>query len=114
MLMRAAIRDLGGRGPRVMVEAEKMKRRQSVLAGFGEFALRSDDLDAVLTQACRLVAQALDTSRVKVLEIREEEEESSSLLVRAGIGWSPGLSVACACKCPSIRRRPTRSRRACR
>lgn len=73
-----------------MIEAEKMRRRQRVLADFGEFALHSDDLDAVLTQACRLVAEALDTSRAKVLEI-QEAEESASLFVRAGIGLGPGI-----------------------
>src|SRR3954447_6203515 len=31
--------------------------RQRVLAEFGDLALRSDDLDEVLTEACRLVAE---------------------------------------------------------
>ncbi|MFD1109043.1 PAS domain S-box protein [Pseudoroseomonas ludipueritiae] len=56
-----------------------------MLADFGEFALRSDDLDAVLTQACHLVAAALGTGRAKVLEI---ESKGQTLFVRAGVGWS--------------------------
>lgn len=66
----------------------QLERRQRVLADFGEFALRSDDLDEVLTQACRLVGEALGTGRAKVLEI---EHESRTLFVRAGVGWSKGV-----------------------
>lgn len=67
-----------------MPDARRWERRQKVLADFGEFALRSNDLDAVLTQACHLVAQALGTGHAKVLEI---ERERRTLLVRAGVGW---------------------------
>ena len=31
--------------------------QQAALARFGEFALKSDDLDAILHQACRLVGE---------------------------------------------------------
>ncbi len=71
-----------------MPDAGQMEKRQRVLADFGEFALRSDDLDAVLAEACRLVAGALGTGRAKVLEI---EREGRTLLVRAGVGWDPGI-----------------------
>lgn len=63
-------------------------KRQRVLAQFGEFALQSEDLDAVLTEACRLVSEALGTERAKVLEI---ETEAQRLFVRAGVGWAPGI-----------------------
>ena len=46
-------------------------RRQKVLADFGDFALQSEDLDEVLTQACKLVADAMETGRAKVLQIEE-------------------------------------------
>jgi len=46
-------------------------RQQSVLAKFGELALWSDDLDEILTQACRLVGEALVTDQAKVVEIKE-------------------------------------------
>jgi PAS domain S-box-containing protein len=65
-----------------------MLKRQQVLADFGDFALRSEDLDEVLTEACRLVGEALGTSRAKVLEIQHAEQ---SLWVRAGVGWAPGV-----------------------
>src|SRR3712207_4334667 len=71
-----------------MRDERRMEKRQKVLADFGEFALRSDDLDAVLTQACRLVAEALGTGHAKVLEI---EHESRTLFVRAGVGWDEGV-----------------------
>lgn len=61
-------------------------KRQRMLADFGELALRSDDLDEVLTQACRLVAETLGTGRAHILEPSEDGDE---LLVRAGIGWPP-------------------------
>ncbi|URD38174.1 PAS domain-containing protein [Methylobacterium tardum] len=65
-----------------------MIKRQRVLGDFGEFALRSESLDEVLTEACRLVGEALGTQRAKILEIQEDDQ---SLLVRAGVGWEPGV-----------------------
>ena len=71
-----------------MSDREKMLKRQQVLADFGEFALRSQDLDEVLIEACRLVCDALGTDLAKVLEIERGEQ---SALVRAGIGWRSGI-----------------------
>lgn len=71
-----------------MPDQDQLMKRQQVLADFGEFAIRSDDLDAVLTEACRLVGEALGTGRAKVLEIQEGRQE---LLVRAGVGWAPNV-----------------------
>lgn len=68
-----------------MPDQKQLLRRQQILADFGEFAIRSEDLDEVLTEACRLVADALGTGRAKVLEIDEDRQE---LLVRAGVGWA--------------------------
>jgi len=63
-------------------------RQQTVLAKFGELALRSDSLDEILTEACRLVGVALGTDPAKVMEL---QEDGASLLVRAGTGWKPGV-----------------------
>lgn len=71
-----------------LVGLEQMVRRQRILADFGEFALGSDDLDAVLTQACVLVGRALGTDLAKVIEI---EDAGRTLFVRAGVGWPPGV-----------------------
>ncbi len=62
--------------------------QQTVLARFGEFALRSEDLDEILAEACRLVGEALGTDLAKVVEL---QEDGQTLLVRAGLGWRPGV-----------------------
>lgn len=66
----------------------QLVRQQSILAKFGELALRSDDLDEILTEACRLVGEALGTDLAKVMELQSDGE---TLLVRAGVGWKPGV-----------------------
>lgn len=71
-----------------MVSRETLIERQRVLARFGEFALRSGELQEVLDEACRLVGEALDTDLSKVLEI---QPDGQSVLVRAGVGWRPGI-----------------------
>ncbi len=68
-------------------EAELL-RQQIVLAQFGELALRSDDLDEILHEACRLVSEALDIDLAKVMEL---QDDGVTLRVRAGIGWPPGI-----------------------
>jgi two-component sensor histidine kinase len=71
-----------------MADRAQLLARQKALADFGEFALRSDDLDEVLHEACRIVADTLATELAKVLEI---EPGSQELLVRAGVGWRPSI-----------------------
>ncbi|WP_420136207.1 PAS domain S-box protein [Sphingomonas sp.] len=71
-----------------MLDHAELMRRQQVLADFGDLAIRSEDLDEVLTEACRLVGEALGTGRAKVLEIQEGRQE---LFVRAGVGWAPDV-----------------------
>lgn len=63
-------------------------RQQTTLARFGELALKSDDLDGILTEACRLVGEALGTDLAKIVEL---QEDGHTLLVRAGVGWKPGV-----------------------
>jgi len=66
----------------------KRLRHETTLARFGELALRSDDLDEILTEACRLVGEALGTDLAKVMEL---QADGKTLLVRAGVGWKPGV-----------------------
>ena len=68
--------------------SDALLRQQTALARFGELALRSDDLDEILTEACRLVSEALGTEMSKVMELQADGE---TLLVRAGVGWGPGV-----------------------
>ncbi len=63
---------------------ERLQKQQDVLAKFGELALRSDNLDTILTEACRLVGEALDTDLAKVMEM---QSDGLTLLVRSGVGW---------------------------
>ena len=62
--------------------------QQRVLAKFGDLALRSMDLDEILTEGCRLVGEALDTDLAKVMQLHPD---GRTLLVRAGAGWKPGI-----------------------
>ena len=59
-----------------------------MLAKFGQFALESEDLDAILMEACRLVGDALGTDLAKVMELRDGGQ---TVFVRAGVGWKPGV-----------------------
>jgi signal transduction histidine kinase/CheY-like chemotaxis protein len=63
-------------------------RLQTTLARFGELALRSDNLDEILMEACRLAGEALGTRLAKVVEL---QEDGKTLIVRAGVGWKPGV-----------------------
>ncbi len=67
---------------------EKLLRQQDVLAKFGELALRSDDLEEILQEACHLVGEALGTDLAKVMEL---QEDGITLLVRSGVGWKPDI-----------------------
>jgi GAF domain-containing protein len=69
-------------------QINKLLRQQTSLAKFGELALRSNDLDEILTEACRLVGDALGTDLAKVVEL---QEDGRTLLVRAGVGWHSGV-----------------------
>ena len=66
----------------------ELLRQQTALARFGELALRSDDLEEILTEACRLAGDALGTDLAKVVEL---QTDGKTLVVRAGVGWKPGV-----------------------
>lgn len=63
-------------------------RQQSVLSAFGIEALRSRDLDPMLQRATELCAEGMRSSFCKFLEYKPDRE---TLLVRAGVGWGPGV-----------------------
>ena len=63
-------------------------RQQAAIARFGSFALRQNDLLAVLTEAARVCADGLSVPFCKVCRYRPEEND---LLVEAGFGWQPGV-----------------------
>src|SRR4051794_20674358 len=67
---------------------DELLAQQAALAEFGELALRTGDLDPILNEACRLVGRALRTDLAKVME---RQADGRTLLVRAGVGWEPGV-----------------------
>lgn len=68
---------------RTIAENELLKQRE-IITQFGEFTLRTDNIDEILTEACRLVGDALGTDLAKVMELQDDE---TRLFVRAGVGW---------------------------
>jgi len=68
--------------------ARQQLQQHTILARFGEFALECEDLNEILTRACQLVGEALGTDLAKVMEL---EKDGVTLLVRAGVGWHPGV-----------------------
>ncbi len=71
-----------------MTQSSKLERRQHILATFGDFVLDHDDLDDILNEACRLIAEALETDLAKVIET---DLSTRTGLIRAGVGWNPGI-----------------------
>ncbi len=71
-----------------MARASQIDRYQRSLSEFGDFVLDHDEFDDILNEACRLVAQGLGVDLAKVIEI---DCDSDTGLVRAGVGWKPGV-----------------------
>lgn len=69
-------------------ELEKRLRQQALLAEIGRRALSEGSVDALFTEATRLCALGLAVRYCKILEYLPSENR---LLVRAGVGWHPGV-----------------------
>lgn len=69
-------------------ELARRLRQQRLIAEFGVFALREPALRPALDRAARCVVEGLGCPFAKVLEHLPAENR---LLVRAGVGWSPGV-----------------------
>jgi two-component sensor histidine kinase len=63
-------------------------RQQALVASFGRFAMQADALGDVLAEASRVAADGLDARFAKILEWQPDE---TAFLVRAGVGWAPGV-----------------------
>lgn len=63
-------------------------RQRDLLAELGTQALRGPDIDHLLQEACRLVADGMGVRFCKVLELLPGKQR---LLVRAGVGWHEGV-----------------------
>jgi two-component sensor histidine kinase len=73
---------------RVNREVRVRARQQETLARLGERALTETDLQKFFEEVVTTVAEILDTEMTKVLELLPGDTE---LLLRAGVGWQPGL-----------------------
>ena len=83
----AMLRDISNRTS-VESATEDRTRHQAAIAELGRAALRESPVSTVLEVACRSVADALGTEIVSVLELLPGQE---TLLLRAGVGWPPGV-----------------------
>ena len=70
------------------IDRATLLRQRTELTQFGELALRCDDLDEILTEACRLVGRGLHTELANVMQVQDDR---ATLLVRAGVGWKAGV-----------------------
>jgi PAS domain S-box-containing protein len=68
-------------------EIRRLARLQTVVAGLGQWALRSDRSESVLDEAVSLVARMLEVEYCNVMELLPGGEE---FLLRAGVGWKEG------------------------
>jgi signal transduction histidine kinase/CheY-like chemotaxis protein len=61
--------------------------QQAVVGALGQFAMVSDDMPALLSQAVMLAAQTLEVEYCHVLELLPD---GKLLLLKAGVGWKEG------------------------
>jgi two-component sensor histidine kinase len=73
---------------RLLRELRARAKQQEAVARLGERALAEVDLQKLFEEVVATVAEILDVEFVKVLELVPGDAE---LLLRAGIGWKPGL-----------------------
>lgn len=81
----------GSKSPVERQEPEELGYRlhqQSILSEFGQSALEAPTLDALLSEAVRLCAEGM---RARCCKVTEYLVEQGLLLVRAGVGWKPGV-----------------------
>lgn len=62
-------------------------QQQAVVAALGQFAMVSQDFNALLNQTMQLVSQTLEVPLIHVLELKAANE---SLTLRASLGWNTG------------------------
>lgn len=67
---------------------EVYANRQALVAELSQMALAGVDLTTLMDETVALVAQSLKVEYCKVLELHSD---NNTLLLRAGVGWEPGL-----------------------
>ncbi len=82
-------RDAGDDSPDITRQAlDQRIRQQEVLAELGVIALQGGDVNTLLTETVRLVAEGLPSEFCKVLEFVPAD---NCFTVRAGVGWGPDV-----------------------
>ena len=81
------VRDITERR-RAVSEIQTLVHLQTAIADLGLLALRSDCPGRALDDAVVLIARTLDVEYCSVLELQDEPR---AFVLRAGIGWTPGL-----------------------
>jgi GAF domain-containing protein len=79
---RPAVAEAGGPGLHLRI------RQQEILAELGVLALQQTSLPDLLDSSVRMAAEGLHSDLSKILEYIPGENR---LLMRAGVGWDPGL-----------------------
>ncbi|WP_232703566.1 PAS domain-containing sensor histidine kinase [Halobacterium wangiae] len=69
-------------------EAYEREKQQQAVADLGQVTLESSDLDALMNEAARTVADALDAEYSAVFDL---ETNAEALLLRQGAGWDEGV-----------------------
>ena len=72
----------------LLVELRARSEQQAVVADLGLYALGGAELQSLMDKAVQRGAQTLDMKYCKVLELLPQGKE---LLLKAGVGWTPGL-----------------------
>lgn len=67
---------------------EVYANRQALVAEISQLALAGLDLTTLMHETVTFVAQSLKVEYCKVLELQSDDD---TLLLRAGVGWQPGL-----------------------
>lgn len=83
----ASARDITARKEIEQVLALRARQQTSV-AHLGALALANRDLDDLMNEIVRVISQTLEVEYCKVLQLLPDGE---SLLLKAGVGWQPGL-----------------------
>lgn len=89
--MASGLEEIGEATPEKGAPAEELEyrlRQQQLAAEFALFALKNHDIQALLQETARVCALGLRSRFSKVVEYLPEEQK---FLVRAGVGWKPGI-----------------------
>lgn len=83
----AMSRDITERKQREKALQDRVQQQEAV-TDLGKHALKGVDLDELMAEASRVIAETLGNDYCKVLDLDKERDE---LLLRQGVGWNAGI-----------------------